>query len=283
MSFPFSFAPALLRRAALLLLVVTVTRPVRAQTDFMNTDRGRPLTIEDAIAMERWSMELNVAPLRLERSAGGAYHWGLEPGLTLGLLPRTEFEIGFPIAMLDAAGARLTALAGIDVGVLHQLNTESEALPAMALRLSALLPAGGLGPDRVYTGLTALATRSFDAGVRLHANVLYTAGDAPGAAAGVAGPGARELARWQAGVALDKTWPLSSTLVGVEATLREPLAQVGRREWSVGLGTRFQIDPRWLMDVGVGRRGGAGEEAWYATVGGAVAFGWRWGSRMGGR
>lgn len=249
----------------------------------MNTDRGRPFTIEDAVAVERWGLELQVAPLRLERSKGGSYLWGMEPGFTLGILPRTELELGLPLAMFDAGGTRTTALAGIDIGVLHQLNAESTTLPALALRVDALLPGGGLGPDRVYTSLGALVTRSFDAGVRLHANAIYTTGSSASSSVGTAGPGARDLARWITGLALDRTFPLSSTLVGVEATLREPLAQPGQREWSVGVGTRVQVGPRWLLDVGAGRRGGASDDAWYATLGGAYAFGWRFGLVPGGR
>ena len=269
-------------RVAPWLLLAALATPARAQTDFMNTDRGRPLTVEDAIAIERWGVELQVAPLRLERLGRGSYQWGLEPAITLGLLPRTEFELGLPLAMIDATGVRITALAGVDLAVMHQLNVESDALPAMAVRAEVLLPGGGLGPDRAYTSLVGLVTRSLTGGVRLHANAGITAGAAASAGAGVAGPGARDLSRWMAGVAIDRTWALSSTLVGLDATVREPLGQPGAREWSVGVGTRIQLDPRWLMDVGIGRRGGANSEAWYATVGGAFALGWRFGGLMGG-
>ena len=153
------------------LLLATLATPARtrAQTDFMNTDRGRPLTVEDAIAVERWGVELQVAPLRLERLGRGSYQWGIEPAITLGLLPRTEFELGLPLAMIDAAGVRITALAGVDLAVMHQLNVESDALPAMAVRAEVLLPGGGLGPDRAYTSLVGLVTRSLTGGVRLHA------------------------------------------------------------------------------------------------------------------
>jgi hypothetical protein len=270
-----SRARALVAHALPCLLLLAAARPARAQTDFMNLDRGRPFQVEDAITAERWALELQVSPLRLERASGGGYHWGFEPGVNIGIFPRVELEIGLPIAMTDLNGKRTTALAGIDLGVLHQLNTESTTLPAFGLRLDALLPVGGFAPTQAYTTVGLLATRSFDDGVRLHANASFTSG---GARTGV-----QELSRWMTGLALDRTLPLRFALVGVEATLREPMDRPGMQEWSAGVGTRVQLDPRWLLDLGAGRRGGAGEESWYASVGGAYAFGWRFGLVPGGR
>lgn len=266
-------------RAALLAAVfaavfVCDATSLSAQTDFMNTDRGRPLSIEDASVVERGALELQVAPLRLERSRGGLYLWGLEPGVMAGLFARTEFDVGLPIALRDLNGVRTLALAGIDVGVMHQLNAESTTLPAFALRLDATIPTGGFGPDRVMAALGTMLTRSFDDGVRLHANATVALGNttsSPGASS------ARDYSRWMAGLSLDRTWALSSVLVGVEGLVREPVGQPGVREWSVGLGSRVQLDPRWLLDVGAGRHFGSGIETWYATIGGAYAFGWRFG------
>ena len=47
-----------------------------AQTDYYNTDAGRPLQIEDAYAVERRALEIQAAPLRLERNRRGVYSWG---------------------------------------------------------------------------------------------------------------------------------------------------------------------------------------------------------------
>jgi hypothetical protein len=270
-----SRARACLARALPCFLLLAAARAAHAQTDFMNTDRGRPFTIEDAITVERWALELQVAPLRLERATTGARRWGFEPGVNIGIAPRVELEIGLPLVMTDVGGRRTTALAGVHAGLLHQLNAESVTLPAFAARLDVVLPAGGLAPAHAYTTVGVLATRSFDAGVRLHANASFTGG--------TAFENAHDLSNWSAGIALDRTLPLRFLLVGVEATLREPLALPGKQEWSAGAGARLQLTPRWLMDVGAGRRGGAGEEAWYASVGGAYALGWRFGIVPGGR
>src|SRR5688572_25020887 len=82
--------------------VLVATTPAAAQTDYYNTDAGRPLQIEDAYAVERRAFEIQVAPLRLERSRDGVYNWGVEPELAFGVLPRTQIEIGFPFAFIDA-------------------------------------------------------------------------------------------------------------------------------------------------------------------------------------
>src|SRR5919109_166308 len=75
-----------------------LTHPAVAQTDYYNTDAGRPIRIEDAYPVERRAFEIQAAPLRLERARGGLYHWGIEPELAFGILPRTQIEVGFPLA-----------------------------------------------------------------------------------------------------------------------------------------------------------------------------------------
>ena len=160
-------------------------------------------------------MEVHLAPFRLERGSGGTYHWGIEPGIEIGVLPRTHLELGLPFALADGPSGAVAALAGVAIGVFHQLNTESVSLPALALRLDALLPAGGFGPSRTYTSVGALATRSFEGGLRAHVNGTWTLGDAtagPGGA--LVGPGVRDIARWSAGLAVDRTLVLESLLVG---------------------------------------------------------------------
>ena len=91
--------------AALVLLAPSLG----AQTDYYNTDRGRPVQIEDALAVERYAFEVQVAPLRLERERGGRYHWEVAPELAYGILPRTQLEVGFPLVWRDGAGHRIRA------------------------------------------------------------------------------------------------------------------------------------------------------------------------------
>ena len=84
------------------------TSPMLAQTDYYNTDAGRPLQIEDAHPVERRAFEIQAAPFRVERSRGGSYHWSIEPEIAYGVFPRTQIEVGFPLAFMDGPDGNTT-------------------------------------------------------------------------------------------------------------------------------------------------------------------------------
>lgn len=244
-----------------------------AQTDYYNTDAGRPLQIEDAHPVERRAFEIQAAPLRLERSRGGVYHWGLEPELAYGILPRTNVEIGVPFAFIDAGGdARTAGLSGIHLSAFHNLNTET-AIPALAVSASVLLPVGSLAADEAYTSVKGIMTRTFT-WARFHVNGEYTFGSRLDA--GDESGGAAELSSWIAGIAVDRTFPLSALLVTGEVYAREPLHTGEEVEWNTGVGFRYQLDPRFNIDGGFGRRLTGEERGWHVTFGTAYAVGLPW-------
>jgi hypothetical protein len=248
-----------------------------AQTDYYNTDAGRPITVEDAYPVERRAIELQLAPLRLERTRGGTYTWGLEPELAAGVLPRTQVEVGLPLADVDrAARGHASGLAGVELSALHNLNTET-TLPALAVAAHVLLPAGALAADRAYPSLKGIATKTFP-WARLHANAQYTFGDATDDGDAGAESGAVELSRWQAGLAVDRTLPLRSLLLTTEVVARRPLAAADV-EWAAAAGTRYQLGPRLAVDGGAGYRFTGDDEGWYATFGAAVSIGMPWSPR----
>ena len=248
---------------------------VSAQTDYYNTDRGRPLQIEDAYATERYAFELQLAPLRLERARGGVYNWGVEPEIAYGVLPRTQLEVGLPLAYVEGVGAgqRAFGAAGVEVSLLHNLNVETETVPALAIAADALIPAGGLGPDRVYPSVKGIVTRTYS-WLRFHGNAQYTFSDRSKDAEGESGGGA-ELSRWVAGLAVDKTLPLRSMLIGAETYARQPITPATAVEWNAGAGIRYQLAPQFAIDGGVGTRLTGDERGWYVTFGTAYAFGVR--------
>ena len=261
------------------IIAATPVSSLSAQTDYYNTDAGRPVRIEDAYAIERRAVELQLAPFRLERSRGGSYRWGIEPEFAVGLFPRTQVEIGFPIAHTEGvAGTRRTALGGIDASVLYNLNAETR-LPALAVVADVLLPVGPMAPDKAYPSFKAIATKTLS-WARFHVNAQMTIGDAPSAAAANSGPTASaELSRWLVGVAVDRTLPLRSLLLTAEIVTSQPLDATEARAWDVAGGTRYQLSPRLAVDGGGGYRLSGADAGWFVTAGAAVSLGLPWSPR----
>ncbi|HEY0811453.1 MAG TPA: transporter [Longimicrobiales bacterium] len=239
-----------------------------AQTDYYNIDAGRPVTIEDAYPVERFAFELQAAPLRLERQRGGVYQWSVEPEIAYGILRRTQLEIGFPLAYVDnGLGNRSLGLAGIDVSMLHNLNVETETLPAIGLAADVTLPVGSHAGNRTYVSGKAIVTRTFR-WARIHANGRYTFGSAPESEAD---RGLEELSRWTAGVAIDRAIPLKSMLMIGEVFATQPLGD-GGVEWNAGAGLRYQWSPRLALDAGLGKAFSGDDNSWHFTLGAAYAF-----------
>lgn len=262
------------RSLALVIALASVSTAADAQTDYYNTDAGRPLQVEDAYPVERRAFEIQAAPLRVERSRTGTYHWGIEPELAYGILPRTQVEISAPFAFIDGVnGQRTSGLAGLHLSALYNLNTET-SIPALAVSAAVLLPAGRLGPEGVHTSVKGILTRTLT-WARFHLNGEYTFG-ARADAVGPEGAGAAELSRWIGGVATDRTFPLQSLLVTGEVFAREPIRRDEALEWNTGVGLRYQLDPRFNIDGGFGRRLTGSERGWYVTFGTAYAVGLPW-------
>jgi hypothetical protein len=257
---------------AALACLAGIARPLTAQTDYYNTDAGRPITIEDAYAIERRAVEIQIAPFRLERSRGGAYAWGIEPEIAIGFLPRTQFEVGLPFTYVDAAGARTSGLAGIDLALLHNLNVET-SIPALAIAADLLIPAGAMAPDKAYASVKGIATRTLP-WARFHLNAQYTFADRVPTATGHG-----EVSQWMAGLAVDRTFPLRSYLVTAELVARQPIVEDEDVRWDTGLGMRYQVSPRIAADAGAGYRLTGDDQGWYLTFGAAVSLGLPWRAR----
>jgi hypothetical protein len=251
-------------------LSLAAAAPLLAQTDYYNTDLGRPVRIEDASPVEHYAFELQVAPLRLEREAGGVYRWELEPELAYGILPRTHLEVGFPILATDAGDRTARrGLGGITLSAFHNLNVETRTLPALALAADVALPVGALAPENTYGTVKGIATRSFGFG-RVHANGAFTFGpDAAGDAS------SDEVSRWMAGAAVDHAFPLRSILATADLFAEQPLDGGEALAWTIEAGLRYQTSPQFNLDLGVGRRFAGGSQGWLFTFGLAHAFGVR--------
>jgi len=242
-----------------------------AQTDYYNTGAGRPLRIEDAQSIEFRAIEMNVAPFRLERARGGAYRWSVHPEVGLGLLPRTQLELGLPLAYVEAPGAASrTGIAGVELAALHTLNAET-TIPAIAVGADIFLPVGSLAGDDAYATFKGIVTRTLP-WARFHVNAAMTAGPSIALDEGAESDHA-DVSRWLVGLAVDKTFPLRSLLVGAEMFAEQPVDPSATIAWSAGVGTRFQLTPRWTLDSGLGRRFSGDDHSWYLTLGSAFAIG----------
>lgn len=195
----------------------------------------------------------------------------------MGLLPRTQLEIGFPLAHVEGvAGRRTTALAGIEASVLYNLNRETK-LPALAVVVDVIVPAGTMAPDKAYPSFKAIATKTFP-WARFHMNGQVTVGDAPVAATGSTAPTA-ELSRWMVGMAVDRALPLRSLLLTAEVVTSQPIRAAEATAWDVAGGARYQLSPRLAVDGGGGYRLSGGDAGWFFTAGAAVSLGLPWSPR----
>lgn len=252
-----------MRRGLLALLLTPAV--LAAQTDYYNTDAGRPVLIEDALPTERYAWELQLAPLRLERASGGIYSWGLEPEIAYGILPRTQIEVGVPIVYRDPANS--AGIAGVEIAALHNLNAETAGLPALAVAAEATLPVGAFAPAGVYPSVKGIATRTFSF-ARFHLNGSYTFGSEPDAG----DDSVEEISRWLAGIAIDKAFPLRSLLLVGDVYARQPIHQDEDVELNLGAGVRYQLSPQFNVDAGIGRTLTGANPSTFVTIGAAYAF-----------
>ncbi len=298
---------------AVTLLMLLMPRGAAAQTDFLNTDGGRPLRVQDALSVEWRALEFQFAPVRIERHRANRWQASLEPEFAFGVLPRTHVSVGLPIAsqprtvqappVVQGAFARaayttvpvvprasafdpgdepgsgtvsagqVNGLAGVHLSVFHQLNVETR-IPALAVRGEVLLPAGPFAADRAYPSLTGIITRTLPALGAVRMHGNATMTfGAAPDAAAPAGPVAEEVPRWLAGVSMDRAFPLQSTLVAVEAVARQGMLDGDAVVWSAGAGVRHQFSPRLVLDMGVSRLLNGPDTHWSFTVGSAVALG----------
>jgi hypothetical protein len=149
------------------------TRHAAGQSGYYNLDAGRPNRVEDASATSLYALDFQLAPLRVERLAGGTIRYRSEPKLSYGVLPFTEVEVRVPLIRVEpprASGAKpVMGASSVGLGVLHALNLETTRVPAIAFAAEWLVPAGGLAPPHASYVVKAMATKTTSL-IRLHAN-----------------------------------------------------------------------------------------------------------------
>jgi hypothetical protein len=243
-----------------------------AQTDYYNLDVDRPVVIEDASPVERYAFELQVAPLRVEREAGGATVWSLTPELAYGVLPGMDLSLHLSMALRrdEEPGGDVSGISGLELVHIHNLNLETRSLPALALSGGLAFPVGGLAGESTRATIKAIATRTLSGvrrGMRVHANAAYTFGEEA-----EAGRSETTGSRWRAGLAVDRTFVFNSFLIVGNVYADRPLVEDADTRWIAGAGLRYQLSPRMAIDVGLERRLGDEGPDWAFTFGTANAF-----------
>jgi hypothetical protein len=245
---------------AAVLLALAHPLAAGAQTDYYNLDAGRPMRVEDALVVERHAFELQLSSLRFSGARGAPVWPSIEPEIGYGILPRTQIEIGLPMVW-ERGGREHFGAAGLEIGILHALNTETTSWPALAIGAEAELPAGPSGPRSAVGHVALIGTRTMSR-ARVHLNAATGVGPAD------ASP---DHFIWRLGAGVDKTWPIQSFLLGADVVVERPTAGSAVR-WSASGGVRRQLSPRAAVDLGAGRTLGENGE-WFITFGSAITFG----------
>ena len=153
---------------ALVLVGCLVGSRLAAQTEYANTDGGRPLRVEDATPTERFSLDVHFPTAKVER-IGGIARLRVEPALSYGVLPRTAIEARAAFVYREPAAIPRGGMTGFGVGVMHALTTETTRVPGFAIAGEFYDPAGSAKIGGPAYSFRALVTKRV-LGVRLHAN-----------------------------------------------------------------------------------------------------------------
>ena len=157
---------------ALILVGCLVGARLPAQTEFYNTDGGRPLRVEDATPTARYALDLHFPTARVERLDGGIARLRVEPALSYGILPRTAVELRAAFVYREAESSPRAGMSGAGIGVMHALTTETSQIPAIALAGELYEPMGSAKTGGAAYSLRTLVSRSWTL-IRVHANATY--------------------------------------------------------------------------------------------------------------
>jgi len=226
-----------------ILFAAATSRELAAQIDYRNLDDHRPVRTEDAYPIERFAFEF-LLPYEYENELDGKSVHVLTPELAYGVADNAQVGLKLPLAARRRDADTDWGLAGPRLFALYNLNTETPALPALALRADVAVPVGGFGGDDPQLSLKGIATRSWGR-TRLHLNGAVTLG-ADGIPAVDAEPD------WAVSFAADHTFLRKSLLViGEVGALEEAGAAT---EVTAAFGARYQLTPTLGLDAGVSRR-----------------------------
>ena len=256
--------PRVLRFFPLILLVL-LPAPLLA-LDHDNLDPNRPIGMEDAYAIPRGEIGME-GGVRFNDRREGRTRVTFQPQIIYGAFENAQIEIQGDLFTEPNSLVGASKSGDLHLGLLYNFNTETLALPAMALRVETDLPTG-VNSRGVDTQVTGILTRSFGR-LRAHLNAGYTVLGLP---KGQERPGAY---RAVAAVSYPLGYPDSfrDTLIASLYT-RESDLRGQRNHTGVEVGIRHQLTSRLVVDAGLGTEfaGPTDRAAVLGTVGLSVGF-----------
>lgn len=227
---------------SILTFILGLALPVFGQADYRNLDPGRPIAIEDAYPLEFRAFELQIGVPRYQREGGG-HALSFEPEIKWGFAK--DWQVGISGENTTLRDGRTTnSFRDTQLHLFYNLNQESFAIPAIAIRPELTLPTGALGSENVHAALKAMVSKSIGMN-RIHLNGSYTAGptEAPGR-------GGELLNRYLYGVAYERTLPIEFLTLLADVYAVKPISG-GPAEVIADLGARYQLTPLWVLDAGI--------------------------------
>ncbi len=248
-----------------LILLGLLPAPLLA-LDHDNLDPNRPIGMEDAYAIPKGEIGME-GGVRFNDRREGRTRVTFQPQIIYGAFENAQIEIQGDLFTEPNSLVGASKSGDLHLGLLYNFNTETLALPAMALRVETDLPTG-VNSRGVDTQVTGILTRSFGR-LRAHLNAGYTVLGLP---KGQERPGAY---RAVAAVSYPLGYPDSfrDTLIASLYT-RESDLRGQRNHTGVEVGIRHQLTSRLVVDAGLGTEfaGPTDRAAVLGTVGLSVGF-----------
>ena len=234
--------------------------------DHDNLDPNRPIGMEDAYAIPKGEIGLE-GGVRFNDRRAGRTRVTFQPQIIYGAFDNTQIEIQGDLFTDPHSLVGANKSGDLHLGVLYNFNTETLALPAMAVRVEADLPTG-VSSKGVDTQVTGILTRSFGR-LRAHLNLGYGLLGSPQGEERPAGYPAVAAVSYPLG------YPTSfrDTVIASVYTRQSDL-RGQRNHTGVEIGVRHQLTSRVVLDGGLGTEflGPADRAALLGTVGVSVGF-----------
>jgi hypothetical protein len=238
------------------------------QADYRNLDPGRPIAIEDAQPLEFRAFEFQIGLPRYADLREGGDELSVEPELKFGFAK--DWQVGISAENRTVRnGESRNSFSDTQIHLFYNLNQETEAIPAIALRPELAIGTGAFGSDHPHAGLKAILSKTIGMN-RIHLNGSYTVGPTE-----EEGRGGELVNRSLYGIAYERTFPIIFAVLLADLYAVRPI-DGGPTEVIADLGGRLQLTPTWVLDAGLFRALRKEGEARYGfTVGLSTVFAFR--------